>query len=124
MLSNMARSALLAATTLLPVTAYAQDQDRRIAELERNLAEARNVAAALQKTIDGLADEVKALRGTASAPLALAPAAQARPSSADAPADPYREQILRPDLGENEREHQLSARPELFIQSRFQALPI
>ena len=32
--------------------------------------------------------------------------------------------LIRPDLGEDERENKLSGRPERFIQSRFQAYPI
>ena len=37
---------------------------------------------------------------------------------------PYREQVLRTDLGGDERGHELVAAPELFVQSRFQALPL
>ena len=36
----------------------------------------------------------------------------------------YREQVLRPDLGEDERGHELAIAPELFVQSRFQAFAL
>jgi hypothetical protein len=66
--------------------------------------------------------EVQALRQAASGPsLPTPPTAEAAPPQ---PAGAYRTQVLRPDLGRDERETELSGRPELFIQSRFQALPI
>ncbi len=110
--------------TVLPRPANGQNREDRVADLERKLSETRSVVAALQKTIEGLASEMQALRQqSASLPVAAAVLPSASKPVGDT-SDPYRDQILRPHLGQDERESELSARPELFIQSRFQALPI
>lgn len=102
-----------------------QDQVERIAELERKLSEAKNNVAALQKMIEGLSSEVKALRPPT---IATAPVESAgRPDSPLASrevVDTYRERILRPDLGKDERSSELAPKPELFVQFRFHSLPI
>jgi len=90
--------------------------------LERTLAEARSTVAALQKTIETLSTEVQSLREPASTQsLSAIPASAPTPQDAD---QSYRTQVLRTDLGSDERGAELLSRPELFIQSRFQALPI
>ena len=110
--------------SVLPMVASGQDRDQRIADLERSLSEAKNSVAALQKVIEGLTSEVQALRQPVpTLPVATAALPSSPVPAADA-ADAYRERILRPDLGQDERASELSARPELFIQSRFSALPI
>ncbi len=110
--------------TVLPRPANGQNREDRVADLERKLSETRSVVAALQRTIEGLTSEMQALRQpSASFPVAAAVLPSASKPVGDA-SDPYRDQILRPHLGQDERESELSARPELFIQSRFQALPI
>ena len=115
--------AFLLLGSMLPIVSMGQDRDERISDLERKLAEARNSVAALQKTIEGLTSEMQTLRQPSAAALVATPA---DPSSkpTEGASDIYRERILRPDLGQDERESTLSGRPELFIQSRFQALPI
>jgi hypothetical protein len=96
----------------------AQDRDARIAELDKKLNAARQTASDLQKTIDGLATELAGLRETKSP---FVQPQKAKP--AEDSAHNFREQILRPELGGNERDSEISAKPELFIQSRYQALP-
>ena len=109
--------------SFLPMVAIGQDRDQRIADLERNLSEARNSVAALQKAMEELTSEVHALRQ----PVPTLPVATSVLPPSPVPArdaDAYRERVLRPDLGQDERASELSAKPELFIQSRFQSLPI
>jgi hypothetical protein len=47
---------------IIPAEAYAQDRDKRIAHLERQLADARNGIAGLQKTVESISTEMQALR--------------------------------------------------------------
>jgi cell division septum initiation protein DivIVA len=51
----------LCLTGIIPALANAQDRDQRIADLERQLTEAKGSVAALQKTIESLSAEVQAL---------------------------------------------------------------
>jgi len=106
------------AAVLAGGTVHAQDRDTRVAELDRRLSEAQTQAQELQQTIAALAAELRALKEPPAANLA-APAVASQDE-----ASPYREQILRPDLGGDERGHELVALPELFVQSRFQAFPL
>ena len=109
---------------MIPVISNAQGRDQRISDLERKLVEARSTVAALLSTIDSLSTEVRALRQP---DLKSTLIAETTPMAASPPpetSERYRQQILRPDLGHDERQSELSPRPELFIQSRFQALPI
>jgi hypothetical protein len=120
----MRRMALVfCAAAMLPGFAHGQDRDERIADLERKLAEARNSVAALQTTVEVLSTELQALKKPTSSAsvLAAAPAPDSPEPNVD---ESYRTQILRPDLGQDERGAKLSGQPELFVQSRFQALPI
>ena len=110
--------------------AQGQDRDRRIADLERQLAEAKGSVAALQKTIESLSEEVQALHGLDPKP-AEATVAAALPGSTQeaggAPNDPaktFAERIIGPDLGSDERDHMFEAKPEVFIQTRYSVAPV
>ena len=111
------------AVALLPRFVSGQDRDDRIADLERKLAEARNSVAALQTTVEVLSTELQALKKPTTSASVLAGAAAPGSPAPDID-ESYRTQILRPDLGQDERGARLSGQPELFVQSRFQALPI
>jgi hypothetical protein len=115
-----------AASLLTGASAEAQDRDSRMAEIDRRLVEAQSQAQALQQTIAELVTELRALKEPLPAQAAPVGPSAEPPSSApaDAGASAYRDQIVRPDLGGDERGHELAAAPELFIQSRFQSLPI
>ena len=98
-------------------SALAQDRDSRVAALDHKLSAAQAQAQVLQQTIVALAAELHALKST--------PATHAAdPEPVNDAVASYREQIVRPDLGEDERGHELTVAPELFIQSRFQSLPM
>ena len=106
------------AVVLAGGTAYAQDLDTRVAELDKRLSEAQTRAQELQQTIAALAAELRALKEpqTASVPVSAV--------TRHDDAAPYREQVIRPDLAEDERGHELGIAPELFVQSRFQSLAL
>jgi uncharacterized coiled-coil protein SlyX len=96
----------------------AQDQNARIEELSKKLKEAQQVAVSLQKTIDSLTDELDSLRNTGKP---TAPqAAGSTPKTQAESEDEFKDQILVPDLGGDERSHRLTARPELFVQAATQ----
>jgi uncharacterized coiled-coil protein SlyX len=105
------------------VSLRAQEQDARIAELDQKLKEARQVAVGLQKTIDSLTDELESLRksGKATPSQALVSASQTKAESSK---NDFKDQILVPDLGGDERSTRLTARPELFVQTRYSAVPL
>ena len=129
----MKRVALfLCLTGLLPALAHGQDRDQRIADLERQLAEAKGSVAALQKTIELLSTEVQALRqpdarsavATAAAfPSAPSPSKEAGGEQPDSAHD-FAARIIDPDIGSNEHAHALEAKPEIFIQTRYSVAPI
>ena len=122
---RLSRAIFWIAAGLAPAFLSAQSRDERIAVLERQLQEARTGVAALQKTIETLGTELEALRQPAPA-TAILPSSESS-GKTEPPKDAaqeYRNQLIRPDLGEDERKNKLSGRPELFIQSRFQSLPI
>jgi hypothetical protein len=110
---------LMAAIGLGGTGAFAQDQASRVAELDRKLSAAQTQAQALQATIAALAAELQMLKAP---PPAAAAAAAALPAADDDRDAAYTEQIVRPDLGSDERGHELALAPELFVQTRFQAL--
>lgn len=118
-------SLYLVLTCVFTSILLSQDRDKSIAELDKKLAEARETASALLKSIDLLAKELSSLRD-AEPPSAKSPAkAKAKDVTADSDQTKgIRDQILSADQGVDERDKKLSARPELFIQSRFQVLPL
>ena len=112
-----------AALVLLAAPLRAQTQDARVDDLDKRLTEARGQAEALQRTIEALAGELRAIRESAPAASASASAAPAPATEPDG-ATAFHEEVVRADLGQDERGEEIAAAPELFVQSRFQALPI
>ena len=108
----------MAAIGLGATAAFAQDHASRVDELDRKLSAALSQAEALQATIAALAAELQTLK----APPEGLPSAAPSPATADDSDAAYRAQIVRPDLGSDERGHELAVVPELFVQTRFQAL--
>ena len=49
---------------------------------------------------------------------------QAAPEPSKEAADELADRIVGPDLGQNERDHNLGAKPEIFIQTRYSVAPI
>jgi hypothetical protein len=107
----------------------------RILALERQLTTAQRQMTALQEVMQSIARELGALKqgktGPASAadaasPVGAAPLGQPSVAPADSPQEEgsYAGRILVTDLGHDQRDHTLEPRPELFIQSRYGAIPI
>ncbi len=116
--SALVRAAVWATAAILwSVSAQAQDRDSRVAALDQKLSAAQAQAQELHRTIAAIAAELKALRDAPEAEVAASVPVPDRDAM-------YSDQIVQPDLGEDERGHELAAAPELFIQSRFQSLPI
>ncbi len=109
----------IAAIGLGATGAFAQDHATRVADLDRKLASARIQAEALQATIAALAADLQTLK---TPPRAEAAATAPGRATEQGSAAAYREQIVRPDLGGDERSHELTVAPELFVQTRFQGL--
>lgn len=110
-------------------SAAAQGQEARLAELDRRLSDARARADELKQVIDTLAAELQTLRSRPTMPgppdrAVQVDAAVPPPAVAEHGLSSFHADIVRPDLGEDERGHDVGAAPELFVQSRFQALPI
>ena len=112
-----------AALVLLAAPLRAQTQDARVDELDKRLTEARGQAEALQRTIEALAGELRAIRESA-------PAASASASAAPAPAtEPtVRRHSTRrscaPTSGRTNAAKRSRPLPSCSSRSRFQALPI
>jgi len=107
---------------LLPSHLFAQSQAReaRIETLEQQLLAAQARVAELEAVVSTLVTEVTALKEQDAE--ALADVESARGDVSDP--DSYTDRILVADLGHDEREEEMSPRPELFMQSRYHANPI
>ena len=109
-------SAFVALVAGWPVASAHAADDARVAQLEAELRAAQARVRELESQLDALAAGIEQLKSaSANAP------ARGRGEPVEAAADPRREQMLAPDLGVDEREHKLDARPELFVQTGFAA---
>src|SRR6185295_2930475 len=109
---------------LVPAVSVGQDRDRRIAELETQLAEAKVSIALLEKTVATLTTAVQALhqddhRWSNDHP-AENPKAEDKPDASQE----FAERIIGAENGSNEHDSELKAKPETFIQTRYSAAPI
>ena len=103
------------------VSGFAQERvpdATRIEILERKLADAKEQIAELTRTVESLSMAVSEIKNF-SAP--EAPATAATPTKRN---NSFADRILMPDLGGDERDNALTGRPELFVQSRYHALPL
>ena len=112
--------------SISPAWVYGQSSEQRIADLERQLNEARNGVAALQKTVESLATEVHALRQANTAPLSATTSEpshdQSVPKAGDA--HEFAARIIGADIGSNEGGNTLEAKPEIFLQTRYSVAPL
>ena len=108
-------------------SAHADNQ--RVAELEAQLADARARIVDLESTLGVLAADVAALKSEqgGNAPpeekLAGGQSSNADHQSSDEESD-WHKRILVPDLSADERDHEPSAPPQLFVQTGYAARPI
>jgi hypothetical protein len=118
----------LCLTGIIPALANAQDRDQRIADLERQLMEAKGSVAALQKTIESLSAEVEALhepesKSAVATTDAATVAKEGGGEKTDAAQD-FTARIVGAENGSNEHDNELNAKPEVFIQTRYSVAPI
>jgi len=112
---SIACSLLLALGAGLKAQTEPVEKDR-IRALEEQLAVTQRQLAELQGVVRNLIGQL----GDRVQPVAPRPVPE-KPLEEE---DTFTDRILVKDLGHDEREHKLEARPELFIQSRYHALPI
>jgi hypothetical protein len=129
---------LLFLASTLPVWPQEKDRAQRIADLEKQLAQAKAGIAALQEKVESLSAEVQSLHqpesklsGSATASATGASSATPTgqdPGEADAKytgeAHEFATRIIDPGIGENEHDHALDAKPEIFIQTRYSVAPL
>src|SRR5215510_3828189 len=118
----------------LAITASAQQPDsgERLRELERKLDEATRQIEQLGGVIQSLRAEISAIKGAKNEDRNRAASRVEAPPQTAAPAQSSREtinadfveRIIDPKLGRDERDSELKAKPEVFIQARYSALPI
>ncbi len=111
----------------LSISAYAQQSNPDVKQLERKLDEATQQIKQLTDLIESLRRDISRLKGDQ-------PATENRPAnpndgpavppSVETTADRFVGRIVEPGLGQSEREETLRAKPEVFIQTRYSALPI
>jgi Phosphate-selective porin O and P len=120
----------LIAALAVPASAQESRPKSSVAELESKLDQAVRDMKALSGTIELLRTELDSLKrsppntndsvggGTDNE------LSQAAPEPSKEAADELADRIVGPDLGQNERDHTLGARPEIFIQTRYSVAPI
>src|SRR5689334_14682712 len=104
----------------------AHAENQRVAALEAQLADAQARIVDLESTLTTLAADVAALKSEQSSnPPTEQRLAGAQHANADqgsnGEATDWRKQILVPDLSADERDHELGARPKLFVQTGYAA---
>ncbi|MEW6736643.1 MAG: porin [Acidobacteriota bacterium] len=110
-----------------------EDVDRRIAELENRLEKAFDRINQLNQTVQLLQQDLARVNGRNSnmsdAAVTAAKSVVQENSTANhratnSPEHVINERIIDPELGKDERENNFSAKPEIFIQTRYSVTPI
>ena len=118
----------------LPVFAYGQqlNTETKIEQLERKLDQATQQIEQLTDVIESLRRGIARMKGETPSnqvtnpsdePPTATPVQQSSPT-AETTGDRFVARILEPGLGLSESEETLRAKPEIFIQTRYSALPI
>ena len=99
-----------------------QLESPRIKELEQKLDQATRQLDQLNETMQSLRAEIAKLKGERGINQDTSPPATAlRPGQTEIAWTDFTKRIIEPEMGANEREENLRARPEIFIQSRYSA---
>jgi hypothetical protein len=103
-----------------------QPESSRVKELEQKLDQATRQLDQLNEVMQSLRAEIAKLKAERSITRDVQQLATAvpQPSQAETARSEFAERIVDPEMGVSEREETLRARPEIFIQSRYSALPI
>jgi cell division protein FtsB len=107
------------------VTGNAQQPgSARIKDLEQKLDQATRQLEQLNEAVQSLRAEVAKLKGEANQDVQSSTAPSPQPAQAETARSEFAERIIEPGMGASERDETLRAKPEIFIQSRYSALPI
>lgn len=117
---------------LMALSAHAQqlDSSAKLSELERKLDEAASRLEQLNDIMLALRTEIAWIKSgrsndaTKVDSLSVAASFKPRSTPAEAAQREFADRLIAPEIGASEREETLQARPEIFIQSRYSALPI
>lgn len=119
------KTGVLLLLSLFTITGNAQQpESSRIKELEQKLDQATRHLEQLNEAMQSLRAEIAKLKGEANRDVQSPVSASLQPAQAEAARSEFAERIIEPEMGASEREETLRARPEIFIQSRYSALPI
>ncbi len=108
------------------VSAQLPDSSAKLAELERKLEQATRQLEQLNVAMHSLRDEIARIkdRRTKEDSQTAATALESQAASVETEQSEFVNRLIVPEMGASEREETLRARPEIFIQSRYAALPI
>jgi cell division protein FtsB len=119
------KTGVLLLLSLFTITGAAQQpESARIKELEQKLDQATRQLEQLNEAMQALRAEIAKLKGEVNQDAQSPKASTLQPERAEAARSEFAERIIEPEMGASEREEALRARPEIFIQSRYSALPI
>ncbi len=117
---------LLLCVLALTTRAQQATADARINELERKLEQATRQIDQLKDTVQTLRAEIELIKERKSNEATQQ--TTTNKNTAQAPVDDvssaFVERIIEPELGANERAETIRAKPEIFVQARYSALPI
>jgi hypothetical protein len=117
---------------LLSLSASAQQPDSaaRLVELERKLDQTTRQLEQLNDAVLSLRAEITRIKGgktkgeTKKDSQPIAASFEPKVTPVEAAHHEFVDRLIAPEMGASEREETLQARPEIFIQSRYSALPI
>jgi len=103
-----------------------QPESPRIKELEQKLDQATRQLDQLNEAVRFLRDEIAKLKSerAINQDVQLPATADLQPAQAETTQSEFADRVIETEMGASEREERLRARPEIFIQSRYSALPI
>jgi cell division protein FtsB len=119
------KTGVLLLLSIFSITGIAQQpESTRIKELEQKLDHATRQLEQLNDAVQSLRAEIARLKGGVNQDAQSPKASTLQPERAEAARSEFAERIIEPEMSASERVDKLRARPEIFIQSRYSALPI
>src|SRR5262245_2448302 len=119
------KTGILLLLSLLTITGNAQQpESARIKELEQKLDQTTRQLEQLNEAVQSLRAEMANLKGEANQDVRLPAPTPLQPWQAKMARSELAERVVGTDARASERGEPLRARPEIFIQSRYSALPI
>ncbi len=121
---------LLLALASVSANAQQHDSAARLVELERKLDQAARQLEQLNDTVLSLRAEIAGIKGghakeeTKADSQPVSASFATKTTQKEAAQREFTDRLIAPEMGASEREETLQARPEIFIQSRYSALPI